>query len=38
METANFIIAIVSLVVAAVGTIYIPLYLHRDSQKHDKNH
>jgi hypothetical protein len=38
MEIVNLIIAIASLVVAAVAGIYIPLRLHRDSHKPDKDH
>ncbi len=37
MEIVNLVIAVASLIVAAVAGIYIPIYLHRDSQKRNND-
>ena len=38
MEIVNLVIAVTTLIVTAVAGIYIPLYLHKDSQKRKKDH
>lgn len=37
IQVANFVIAIASLIVAAIAGIYIPLRIYKDSRKPDKH-
>jgi len=38
MDISNIIVSVLSIIIAAVAGIYIPLYLHRESKKSDKDH
>lgn len=37
MEVVNLLVAIASLIVAIVAGIFIPLHIHRDQHKHQKD-